>query len=259
MSHINSPDRASSLPDRRTLEREYDIHAIIARNGSRGVDVDYENDFRKAARRAERGLKRAIGSLYSGLVKREDDLSGVLKGNLDAELEGKIGRLTWECAIVDHSSGKSAEEKQYGADILIHVRFDGQDLTYDKGVLVQAKKLEVGTLIGISDLLNLRGQCEKMLNYSEESFVWVYSSMGMRCDAAQHVANPGGRGLTKQRDLNDQAPLTSQKFFFDLFRCQIGDEEIVSPYPADLRPRVVARIVGSDLRKARRRALERAS
>jgi hypothetical protein len=57
----------------------------------------------------------------------------VLKGNLDAELEGRIGRLTWECTIFDHSSGRSAEEFEFGADLLIHVRFDGRHLKYDKG------------------------------------------------------------------------------------------------------------------------------
>jgi hypothetical protein len=217
--------------------------------------VNYERDFRKAAIRAEKGLKRAIRSLYAGLVKREDDLSGVLKGSLDAELEGQIGRLTWECAILDHSSGKSAQEKKYGADILIHVRFDGQDFKYDKGVLIQAKKLEIGTLIDIRELLRLREQCETMMHYSLESFVWIYSYSGMRCDTAQHVVNVDGRGLVDQRDLNDQAPFTSQDFFFDLFRCEHGDRRIVSPYPTDLRPRVVAEIVGRDRRpqKARTR------
>jgi len=77
----------------------------------------YDHDFREAARRAEKGVNRAIASLHRGLVKREDDLSGVLKGNLDAELEGTIGDLTWQCTILDHSSGQSAEEKEFGADI----------------------------------------------------------------------------------------------------------------------------------------------
>jgi hypothetical protein len=210
--------------------------------------VNYDSDFRKAARRAERGLKRGINSLHMGLVRREDDLSGVLKGNLDAELEGRIGRLTWHCAILDHSSGKSALEQKYGADILIHVRFDGQDFKYDKGVLIQAKKLEVGTLIDIRELLRLREQCETMMHYSLESFVWIYSSMGVRCDTAQHVVDVAGRTLVDQRDLNDQAPFTSRDFFFDLFRCEHGDRRIVTPIPTDLRPRVIAEIVGSDQR-----------
>ncbi len=210
--------------------------------------MNYDNDFRKAAVRAERGLKRAIGSLERRLVKREDDLSGVLKGNLDAELEGRVGRLTWDCAILDHSSGKSAQEKKYGADILIHIRFDGQGLHYDKGVLIQAKKLEVGTLIDVGDLLRLRTQCETMLNFSQEAFVLIYSTTGVRCDTAQHIVDIGSLNLVDQRDLNNHAPFTSRDFFFDLFRCEHGDHGIKSPYAVDLRPRAVVEIVGHDAR-----------
>jgi hypothetical protein len=102
------------------------------------------------------------------------------------------------------AAGRSAQEREFGADILIHVRFDGRDFKYDKGVLVQAKMLEVGTLIDVHELLRLREQCEKMLDHSLESFVWIYSCMGLHCDTAQNVLNVNGRNLVDQRDLNDQ-------------------------------------------------------
>lgn len=200
----------------------------------------YDDDFRKAARKAEKGVDRAIASLRGRRVKREDDLSGVLKGNLDAELEGTIGKLTWECTILDHSSGQSAEEYEFGADLLIHVRFNGRHLKYDKGVLVQAKKVEVGKLIPSSEHGRLKEQCEGMLKHSPESFVWIYSNSGMRCAPALGIVG------SSDRDLNDQAVWTSYRFFWELFRCPIWDEEIVSPYPADLRPRVTAKVIGKE-------------
>ncbi len=202
----------------------------------------YDDDFRRAAKKAEIGVKRAIRSLLRQRVKREDDLSGVLKGNLDAELEGKIGRITWDCTILDHSSGQSAEEHEFGADLLIHVRFNGRHLKYDKGLLVQAKKVEVGKLIQPSELQRLQGQCRDRLDHSSESFVWIYSNSGMRCAPALRIVG------SSDRDLNDQAVWTSYRFFWELFRCPIGDEEIVSPYPADLRPRVTAKVAGRDAR-----------
>jgi len=202
----------------------------------------YDDDFREAARRAERGVRRAIRSLRGRRTKREDDLSGVMKGNLDAELEGRIGRLTWNCTILDHSSGRSAEEQEFGADILVHVRFDGRHLKYDKGVLVQAKKLQVGEQISRREHERLKGQCEKMLDHSPESFVWIYSNTGMRCAPARSIQG------SPDLDLNNLAVWTSYRFFWELFRCPIGDGEIVSPYPEDLRPRVTAKVTGSDRR-----------
>jgi hypothetical protein len=53
----------------------------------------------------------------------EDDLTGVLSGNIETELDGLIGELTWSSHIMRHRSGPAAEEKKFGADILIRVNF----------------------------------------------------------------------------------------------------------------------------------------
>lgn len=209
-------------------------------SGSGRQTVIYDDDFREAARHAERGVRRAIKALRTRRAKREDDLSGVLKGNLDAELEGKIGRLSWDCTILNHSSGRSAEEQEFGADLLINVRFNGRHLKYNKGVLVQAKKLQGGQLISRHEHERLKDQCRDMLKHSSESFVWIYSNTGMRCAPARSVEG------SPDRDLNNLAVWTSYRFFWELFRCPIGDDEIDSPYPADLRPRVSAKIFGRE-------------
>ncbi len=61
----------------------------------------YDDDIRKAAGRAK-GRQASDRAASARRVKREDDLTGVLKGNLDAELEGQVGGLTWHCSILDH-------------------------------------------------------------------------------------------------------------------------------------------------------------
>lgn len=197
----------------------------------------YEEDFRRAAKRADKGIKRAVSSLRRRLVAREDDFTGVLKGNLDAELEGQIGSIVWECTILNHSSGVGAEEKTYGADLLIHVHFSAPDLKYDKGILVQSKKLERGELIPDREHLRLIHQCGNMLSYSPASFVFVYSSSAVRCDSANHVVG------STTRLLFDDSPWTSYRFFLELFRCPIGDSGITSPFPKDLTTRATAKIV----------------
>jgi len=201
--------------------------------------LDYEEEIKDAAHRAEKGIQRAINQLRYRLVRREDDLTGVLKGNLDAELEGTTGSLTWECAIIDHGSGQSAHEKEFGADLLIHIRFNTPELKYDKGVLVQSKRLEWDDELNSTEHRRLIGQCEDMLLHTAASFVFVYSTYGLRAASATAVAG------SQSRDLNDQSPWTSYRFFLELFRCPIGDPYIVTPYPEDLRPRAIARISAS--------------
>jgi hypothetical protein len=198
--------------------------------------MEYEDDIRKAARRAQRGIDRAIDSLQKGLVSREDDLSGVLKGNLDAELEGAIGSLTWECTIVNHGSGRAADEAEFGADLLIHIRFQTPELKYNKGVLVQAKRVEKGHLLSAHEHQRLVEQCEDMLEHTPAAFVFVYSNTGLRCGSASAIVG------SVDRDLYEQSVWTSYRFFLELFRCPIGDPNIVSPYPADLRPKTTVRM-----------------
>ena len=83
------------------------------------------------------------------------------------------------------------------------------------------KGLGVGELIRPSEHRRLKGQCQDMLKHSPESFVWIYSNAGMRCAPALGIVG------SSDRDLNDQAVWTSYRFFWELFRCLIGDEEIV--------------------------------
>jgi hypothetical protein len=112
--------------------------------------MDFEETFQDAARCAETGINRALRSLRHRLVEHEDDLTGVLKGNLDAELDGQIGGLTWRCKILNHRRGVAAEESEFGADMLFHVKFDTPTESYSKGVLVQAKRSNAGLLTCIS-------------------------------------------------------------------------------------------------------------
>ena len=159
--------------------------------------MDYEEDIKEAAKHAERGMGRAIRSLAKGLVMREDDLTGVLKGNLDAELEGTIGTLIWACTIVNHGSGKAALEKEFGADLLFHVTFNTPELKYNKGVLIQSKRLEPYSVMLPMEHDRLVKQCEDMLRHTPAAFVFTYSQNGMRAASATLIAG------SQSRDLND--------------------------------------------------------
>jgi hypothetical protein len=53
------------------------------------VAVDFEETIRQAAKRADRAVNRAMAKYARSLVTDEDDLTGVLVGNLDSELEGQ--------------------------------------------------------------------------------------------------------------------------------------------------------------------------
>ena len=153
----------------------------------------------------------------------EDDLTGVLVGQLDATLSDlKTGGLTWDATILRHRAGKAAEEKRVGADLLIHVALNTPTQKYSKGVLVQAKRVERHELLTKREHEELVDQCDRMLTITPAAFVFDYTKSSMRCGAATRV------GGSSRRDLYRMCGWTSYRFFLELFRCPIGDPRITS-------------------------------
>ena len=139
------------------------------------LTVSFENSLRMAARRADTAVNRAMEKYRLGLVTDEDDLTGVLVGNLDTELEGKIGGLTWTTSILRHRRGVASEEGAIGADIVIHVSLKTPTQNYSKGVLVQAKRIEPHRKMDKKGHGKLIKQCGKMLSVlkSGSQKTWV--------------------------------------------------------------------------------------
>jgi hypothetical protein len=194
--------------------------------------MGFDEEMRAAARLADKAVTRAMAKYREGLVTDEDDLTGVLIGNLDTEFSehrsDRRGGVQWSSSILRHRRGKAAEEKRIGADMIIHVSFQSPIQTYSKAVLIQAKRHEPGCSMKSRDSVDLINQCEKMLAVTPASFVFDYTSSGVRCASATKIA--GSNNL----DLYAACNWTSYRFFLELFRCPIGDPKITSAKAADL-------------------------
>lgn len=190
--------------------------------------MDIEKAFREAARAASSATKAAMQKYQRGEVTDEDDLTGVLIGELDAALRGNVSGLRWSSSILRHRKGVAAQEKRIGADMLIHVSLDTPGLRYSKGVLIQAKRVEPGKTMIANDHAELVKQCGKMLGVSPASFVFDYAKGGMRCASATRIAG------SQSRELHSACNLTPHRFFLELFRCTTGDMKIKSALVDDL-------------------------
>lgn len=190
--------------------------------------MNFDAIARAAARQAEEGTKDAMQIYNSGSVEDEDDLTGVLVGTLSSKLSGKIGGVKWSASILRHRRGKAAQEKRIGADLLIHVCVDILGVNYSKGVLVQAKRVEPMQAMEKSEHDDLRNQCRKMLHHTSHAYVFDYVRGGMRCGSAIRIAGSENRRLYKE------CTLTPYRFFYELFRCPIGDPQITSARVDDL-------------------------
>lgn len=173
-----------------------------------------------AAKIAEKATIATMNKYKIDRAGHEDDITGILIGRLDASLEGKIGGLTWNTSILKHRSGKSSQEKKYGADILIHVTMDSSELKYSKGILIQSKRSNPRQMIKKDDFEELKKQCRKMIAISPSSFVFNYATGGIRCASATKFLE------SENREIYAQCDWTMYRFFLELFRCPIGDPNI---------------------------------
>lgn len=205
--------------------------------------MGFEDAMRNAAHAAEQAVRRAMVKYRDGLVTDEDDLTGVLIGNLDSEFSRKgateFGGLQWSSSILRHRKGVAAEEKRIGADMVIHVRVDTPIQNYSKAVLVQAKRHEPGDQMSARERSELLGQCKKMLAVSPAAFVFDYATGDMRCASATKIAG------STNNDLYDACNWTAYRFFLELFRCPIGDPNITSAKAANLPVPIVLKLTGT--------------
>jgi hypothetical protein len=137
--------------------------------------------------------------------------------------------IMWQAKTLRSSSGRAAEERRHGADLLgvaeVHV---GSDVAI-KGFLGQAKRTEPGDMLDNKRWQELQQQAETMLSRSPASFVLVYSKrQGIRFIPAISVANLG------RRDLFDFNSMAIEQFFQLHLACFIGDGRLSAPHISTL-------------------------
>jgi len=201
---------------------------------------NFNNAVKEAAKRAATAVEYAMMKYSKGLVADEDDLTGVLVGQLDHALDGQIYGLTWSTSIVRHRKGIAAEEKATGADMVFHVRLKTRQHDYAKGVLIQAKKVEPRETMSKADHSRLINQCRTMLNITPASFVFDYAFGEMRCASASRISG------SKNRVLHEECDWTTYRFFLELFRCPIGDPRLTSAQVRELPVPTVLEISATD-------------
>ncbi|OCJ15273.1 hypothetical protein A6U87_24430 [Rhizobium sp. AC44/96] len=190
--------------------------------------MGFDDAMREAAKAADNAVARAMRKYRDGLTVDEDDLTGVLIGSLDAEFDRNIAGIQWSSSILRHRKGSAAEEKRIGADMVFHIALTTPLVKYSKAVLIQAKRHQPGMLMTQNEHHDLGAQCSKMLAVTPASFVFDYTTSGMRCGSASKIYG------STNRDLYDACKWTSYRFFLEFFRSSIGDPRLTSAKVADL-------------------------
>lgn len=194
-------------------------------------------DLRSAAETFVKAIDATAREYAHDGVSGEVDFSGQLIGQLKARFDGFTAPSSrWHvgASITEREDGPPipsirfsarqtnpvTEEPESGADILMVLDIQSPDYAVQKGVLIQAKRLDVGKSLPSAIASDLRAQCTDMLNLTAASFVFLYAPSRVTILSATIVEN------SKRNDLHALEQYVPKIFFIDFLKCWIGDPRL---------------------------------
>ena len=164
-----------------------------------------------------------VASKYKTHIADEDDFTSRLLERIEKALNGQtFTGITVHVAKLT-SKGPKSGEAEFGADIVATMNIDLEEYRADKGILIQAKRLNTGGRFEATDWRRLEAQIGKMSKYTNESYIWCYDENGVRSIKAATL-----KGL-ESRKPDDLYVSKCATFFGEFFQCKHGDP-IISGY-----------------------------
>lgn len=200
----------------------------------------YASAFSRAASRLSTAATKTAREYAEQSIPDEVTFTGALAARLRDAIDGSsISGIHWRAKVLNPKT----EEPTFGADFLGVLTLGLPDLSVAKGFLAQSKRQEPGRKLAQREWDELSRQCDRMLRYSSESYVFVYAMNGIAVVSALSVSE-----CTQREDLHTLQPKTISTFYGEHFRCFIGDRAINQPTPRvldDLMARAGLAIAGS--------------
>ena len=190
--------------------------------------------------RIQHAADQTARAFANEIVSQETTFTDRMLGRIDSAVDGfERDGVIWRARTLT-DRGRSAEEAEFGADFAGVFHVAAPDLLIQKGFLAQAKLLDVGATMTGRELDRLREQCNRMLEFSPDSFVFLYSRSAVRVVSAFAVSR------TSSGKLDELGAKSVADFYMDHFRCFIGDPALSTPTPlglAKLRRQVAPRLL----------------
>jgi len=178
---------------------------------------------RDSAQHLAQAAERTTELLVERAVEQEPAFTDRMLGRIEQAMEGyEVNGVRWKAKTLT-DRGRGSQESKYGADFMGVLQISLIDYRVDKGFLAQSKLVEPNELMAKKDIADMKDQCEKMLKLSPDSFVFLYSTQGIRVVPALSVLNGDSRNP------HDYYSRSVSAFFELHFECFIGDRKIGAP------------------------------
>ena len=176
---------------------------------------------RTVVSRIVRAERLALQDYEQGRTQQEPQITDRLIAYIQLNLNGKrFSGIDWKAVTLPDRGPRSAES-QLGADLLCALELRLNGFSVSKGFLVQAKKIEPSHPFRAQDYQELKAQCEKMLDISGASFVFLYSlQSGIRVVPAISIV--GARSCNP----HELESISLGECFMVHFECFLGDRRL---------------------------------
>jgi hypothetical protein len=192
----------------------------------------FSGAFSRAATKLSYAATRTAQDYQIDSLPDEPTFTGALAARMmDALRHFNTSGIHWSARVLS-SHGPNTEETEFGADFLGLLSLNLPGYNVRKGFLAQAKRQEPGSRLSRREWERLQQQCGKMLSYSPESYVFIYSINGVFMVPAISVVACAG-----VEDLHTLHPKKTGAFYREHFECYVGDKRMdsdVSSVLADL-------------------------
>ena len=181
----------------------------------------YDSAFSSAATRVNSAAKKTTEDYAKGYIPDEPNFTAALVTRIkDLLTDYSKGGISWTAKILT-SHGPNTEETKFGADLLGALNLDLPGYSVRKGFLAQAKRQDPGKPIRSAEWRRMQEQCNTMLKFTSESYVFVYGLNGVFVVPAISVV-----ACSNVEDLHTlhQKPLSG--FYKEHFTCFVGDMRI---------------------------------
>lgn len=179
---------------------------------------------RAASEQIAKAVESTVGAIREGRVEQEPAMTDRMLGAIEESLrQFSTNGIRWTAKTLT-DRGRSAQETEFGADFLGVLDIALPDYSVKKGFLAQAKR--AGRL-NHREMSVLHEQCERMLKFTPDAFVFVYSDVGITVVPALAV-------LGSSKQLSEHYSRSAERFFESHLECFIGDRAISGPTPATL-------------------------
>lgn len=180
---------------------------------------------REAAAHIAGIAEQSLGALREGRVQQEPAFTDRMLGAIEASMRDfQTKGVSWTAKTLT-DRGANAQESRHGADFAGVLSIDLPEFKVRKGFLAQAKMIEPDASMRSRDYERMKVQCDKMLNRTPASFIFLYARDAITVVPALSVVS------SPPRNPHEFYARSISRFYEEHFESFIGDRHLNAPTP----------------------------